>query len=118
MRFGTFEFGRPTGYQGGQVVYADEKTETRLLMQNVQVGAVERDIRKGGPAARHYVSAEEAAERMADAFSEDPIPVERVLTLLGELRYLKRLKEEAGAAPPRVQNCPSSFETPARDDHS
>jgi pilus assembly protein CpaB len=24
--FGTFEFGRPTGYQGGQVVYADEKT--------------------------------------------------------------------------------------------
>lgn len=42
--------------------------------------------------------AEEAAERMADAFSEDPIPVERVLELLGELRYLRRLKEEAGVA--------------------
>ena len=35
---------------------------------------------------------------MADAFSEDPIPVERVLELLGELRYLRRLREEAGAA--------------------
>jgi molecular chaperone HscB len=42
--------------------------------------------------------AEEAAELMADAFSEDPIPVERVLGLLGELRYLRRLKEEAAAA--------------------
>ena len=42
--------------------------------------------------------AEEAAELMADAFSEDPIPVERVLELLGELRYLRRLKEEAGTA--------------------
>jgi molecular chaperone HscB len=42
--------------------------------------------------------AEEAAERMADAFSEDPIPVEHVLELLGELRYLRRLREEAGAA--------------------
>jgi pilus assembly protein CpaB len=61
--FGTFEFGRPTGYQGGQIVYADEKTETRLMMQNVQVGAVEREIRKGGPSARHYVSPEDAAEQ-------------------------------------------------------
>jgi pilus assembly protein CpaB len=61
--FGTFEFGRPTGYQGGQIVYADEKTETRLLMQNVQVGAVEREIRKGGPTARHYISPEDAAEQ-------------------------------------------------------
>ena len=39
-----------------------------------------------------------ATERMADAFSEEPVPVERVLKLLGELRYLRRLKEEAGAA--------------------
>jgi hypothetical protein len=43
-------------------------------------------------------SAEDATERMADAFSEEPVPVERVLVLLGELRYLRRLKEEAGAA--------------------
>ncbi len=65
--FGTFEFGRPTGYQGGQVVYADEKTETRLLLQNVQVGAVERDIRHGGPTARHFTSAEDAAEQEKQA---------------------------------------------------
>jgi molecular chaperone HscB len=49
-------------------------------------------------AAAAGARAEEAAERMADAFSEDPIPVEHVLELLGELRYLRRLKEEAGAA--------------------
>ncbi len=68
--FGTFEFGRPTGYQGGQVVYADEKTETRLLMQNVLVGAVERDIRRGGPAARHFTTAEEAAENEKNVAEE------------------------------------------------
>jgi hypothetical protein len=34
---------------------------------------------------------------MADAFAEDPIPIEDVLKLLGELRYLQRLKQEAGA---------------------
>jgi pilus assembly protein CpaB len=68
--FGTFEFGRPTGYQGGQIVYADEKTETRLLMQNVLVGAVERDIRRGGPAARHYTTAEEAAENEKNVAEE------------------------------------------------
>jgi molecular chaperone HscB len=42
--------------------------------------------------------AEAATERMADAFSVEPIPVDQVLKLLGELRYLRRLKEEAGAA--------------------
>lgn len=42
--------------------------------------------------------AEEATERLADAFSEDPVPLERVLELLGELRYVRRLKEEAGSA--------------------
>ncbi len=68
--FGTFEFGRPTGYQGGQVVYSDEKMETRLLLQNVQVGAVERDIRRGGPSARHYTNAEEAAEQDKQAAEE------------------------------------------------
>jgi molecular chaperone HscB len=49
-------------------------------------------------AARASTDAEELAERMADAFAEDPIPVEQVVELLGELRYLRRLKEEAGAA--------------------
>lgn len=41
--FGSFEFGRPTGYVSGQLQYADEKTETRLLLQNLQVIAVARD---------------------------------------------------------------------------
>ena len=55
-------------------------------------------VRVEGIAGHATGRAEEAAERMADAFSEDPIPVEQVLQLLGELRYLRRLKEEAGAA--------------------
>lgn len=49
-------------------------------------------------AAQASSDAEEVAERMADAFAEEPIPVEQVVGLLGELRYLRRLKEEAGAA--------------------
>lgn len=44
--FGTFEFGRPTGFQGGQMVFADEKIEVRLLMQNVFVVAVNRELRR------------------------------------------------------------------------
>lgn len=61
--FGTFEFGRPSGYQAGQVVYADEKTETRMLMQNVLVAAVEQNIRRGGAPARRYTSPDDAAEQ-------------------------------------------------------
>jgi len=38
--FGTFEFGRPIGQSGGRIQYADERTEARLLMQNVLVIAV------------------------------------------------------------------------------
>jgi pilus assembly protein CpaB len=56
--FGTFAFGRPTGYQGGQLMFADEKTEVRLLFQNVMVVAIERDIRRGGTLARSYPRAE------------------------------------------------------------
>jgi pilus assembly protein CpaB len=44
--FGTFEFGRPTGFQGGQMVFADESIEVRLLMQNVFVVAVNRELRR------------------------------------------------------------------------
>lgn len=65
---GTFEFGRPTGFQGGQMVYADEKTETRLLMQNMQVVAVEREHRRGGPPPRRFTTEEEAqAQQQAEA---------------------------------------------------
>jgi pilus assembly protein CpaB len=88
--FGTFEFGRPTGYQGGQVVYSDEKTETRLLLQNVQVGAVERDIRHGGPMARHFTTTEDAAEQekqTAEEFkAERDKPVSNVTLLVSPLQ--------------------------------
>jgi pilus assembly protein CpaB len=47
--FGTFEFGRPIGMQGGRVQYADERTETRVLMQNVQLVAVERELGRERP---------------------------------------------------------------------
>lgn len=68
--FGTFNFGRPTGFQGGTLVYADEKTEVRILLQNVQVAAVEREFRKSGPPARRYVSPEDAVEREQQAAAE------------------------------------------------
>jgi len=81
------------------------KPEPALLMQVMEQREALSTARRAGDrprvesiAAQASGRAEEAAERMADAFSEDPIPVERVLTLLGELRYLRRLKEEAGAA--------------------
>jgi pilus assembly protein CpaB len=43
---GTFEFGRPVGYEQGRVRYADEKTEVRTMMQNVFVVAVNRELRR------------------------------------------------------------------------
>lgn len=43
---GTFEFGRPIGYEQGRVRYADEKTEIRTMMQNVFVVAVNRELRR------------------------------------------------------------------------
>lgn len=49
---GTFEFGRPTGVQQGQVQYADERTETRTLLQNVLVLAVNQLHRGARPPAR------------------------------------------------------------------
>ena len=81
------------------------KPEPALLMQVMEQREALSTARRSGDrprieniAAQASGRAEDATERMADAFSEDPIPVERVLTLLGELRYLRRLKEEAGAA--------------------
>ncbi len=79
--------------------------EPALLMQVMEQREALSSARRAGDrkrvesiAAQAAGSAEDAAERMADAFSEEPIPVERVLSLLGELRYLRRLKEEAGSA--------------------
>ena len=50
---GTFEYGRPTGVsQAGTITYADERTETRLLMQDVRVIAVDQEHRRRGAAPR------------------------------------------------------------------
>ena len=91
---------------GREVSEANQpKPEPALLMQVMEEReALASARRKGdrtrieGIAAAASGRAEDATERMADAFSEEPIPVEQVLKLLGELRYLHRLKEEAGAA--------------------
>lgn len=81
------------------------KPEPALLMQVMEEREALATARRAGDRARiegiaaaAADRAENATERMADAFSEEPVPVDRVLTLLGELRYLRRLKEEAGAA--------------------
>jgi molecular chaperone HscB len=81
------------------------KPDPRLLMQVMEEREALSAARRAGDrdriegiAAQATGRAEDAAERMADAFSEEPVPVDQVLTLLGELRYLRRLKEEAGAA--------------------
>jgi len=81
------------------------KPATALLMQIMEQREALSVARRAGDrrriediAAQASGRAEDATERMADAFSEEPVPVERVLELLGELRYLRRLKEEAGAA--------------------
>jgi molecular chaperone HscB len=81
------------------------KPEPALLMQVMEEREALASAKRAGDRVRIETIAaaadgrvEDAAERMADAFSEEPVPVERVLKLLGELRYLRRLKEEAGAA--------------------
>jgi molecular chaperone HscB len=81
------------------------KPDPALLMQVMEereaLSAARRAGDRGrieGIAAQASGRTEDATERMADAFSEEPVPVDRVLKLLGELRYLRRLKEEAGAA--------------------
>jgi pilus assembly protein CpaB len=50
---GTFEFGRPVATSAtGRVSFADERTETRLMWQNVQVVAVEREHQRERPTTR------------------------------------------------------------------
>jgi pilus assembly protein CpaB len=55
---GTFEYGRPLSTaQNGRVTYADEKTETMTMMQNVQVVAVERQHTRERPPVRTQTEA-------------------------------------------------------------
>ncbi|HYP87568.1 MAG TPA: Fe-S protein assembly co-chaperone HscB [Polyangiaceae bacterium] len=81
------------------------RPEPSLLMRVMEQREALSAARRAGDrsrveaiAAQAGSAAEDVTERMSDAFSEDPIPVEQVLQLLGELRYLKRLKDEAGSA--------------------
>ena len=46
---GTFEYGRPSGAAGGRITYSEEKTETRVLLQNVPVVAVGQEHRGARP---------------------------------------------------------------------
>jgi pilus assembly protein CpaB len=61
---GTFEFGRPV-LQAGRVIYQDEKTEVRTLLQNVPVVGVNRDLREtaAAPPPPEAPPARAAAER-------------------------------------------------------
>jgi molecular chaperone HscB len=81
------------------------KPPMALLMQVMEQREALSEARRAGDRDRIQSiadgargRAEEATEHLADAFSEHPIPVDRVLGLLGELRYLRRLEEEAVAA--------------------
>lgn len=86
---GTFEYGRPTGIsQAGVITYADERTETRLMMQDVRVLAVDQDYRRRGGAPRP-VSA-------ADSDSGAPVPIQEPrsiqnVTVLVSLRQAQEL---------------------------
>lgn len=65
---GTFEFGRPV-LQAGRVIYQDEKTEVRTLLQNVPVVGVNRDLREtaGAPPPAETPQARAAATDRARA---------------------------------------------------
>lgn len=78
--FGTFNFGRPTGFQNGQMTYADEKTETRMLMQNMQVVAVDREFRRDRPTPRPYTTPEEAQAAAQKEAEQDQAQRERAIT--------------------------------------
>jgi pilus assembly protein CpaB len=67
---GTFEYGRPTGSAGGTTTYAEERTETRTMMQNVLVIAVgqeHRGERPDSPQSQQARSLGEQAQSQAGA---------------------------------------------------
>lgn len=84
---GTFEFGRPVSVaQNGTVNYADEKTETRLMMQDVRVLAVDQQFRRRGSAPRpvpQTAEEEQAAQTLESAI--------RNVTVLVSLRQAQEL---------------------------
>ena len=80
---GTFEFGRPTGMQGGRVTYADERTEVRTMLQNVFVVAVNKELR------RERLQSETAASGGGEPPSRERSL--RTVTLLVEPRVVQEL---------------------------
>lgn len=87
---GTFEFGRPTGIsQVGVITYSDERTETRLLMQDVRVLAVDQEYRRRGAARRPVPKAEEAEGEVLTPVQEERDI--RNVTLLVSLRQAQEL---------------------------
>jgi pilus assembly protein CpaB len=85
---GTFEFGRPIGIsQNGTINYADERTETRLMMQDVRVLAVDKQHRRRGAPPRPVPTA-------VDEEAVAPAPLEpdiRNVTVLVSLRQAQEL---------------------------
>lgn len=68
---GTFEYGRPTGIsQSGVITYADERTETRLMMQDVRVLAVDQEHRRRGAAPRPVPTDADDQESALTPFQE------------------------------------------------
>lgn len=80
---GTFEFGRPVGFQNGRMAYADEKTEVRTMLQNVFVVAVNKELR------RERVQSETAASGGAAPPSRERTL--RTVTLLVEPKVVQEL---------------------------
>ncbi len=88
---GTFEYGRPTGIsQVGVITYADERTETRLMMQDVRVLAVDQEHRRRGAAPRPVLTAaDEEGNVLAPPVAEDRDI--RHVTVLVSLRQAQEL---------------------------
>lgn len=84
---GTFDYGRPVGIsQNGTINYADERTETRLMMQDVRILAVDKEHRRRGAPPRPVPT--------ADAEADVAAPVEpdiRNVTVLVSLRQAQEL---------------------------
>jgi pilus assembly protein CpaB len=80
---GTFEFGRPVGFQNGRMTYADEKTEVRTMLQNVFVVAVNKELR------RERVQSETAASGGTAPLSRERTL--RTVTLLVEPKVVQEL---------------------------
>lgn len=87
---GTFEFGRPTGVsQAGVITYSDERTETRLLMQDVRVLAVDQEYRRRGAVRRPVPKPEEVEGEVLTPVQEERDI--RNVTLLVSLRQAQEL---------------------------